>query len=110
MNFLKDYDFTTKNQNLRYGENPHQSASLYEKVYVREREKTEFKQLHGKELSYNNLTDMYSAIKMVKEFEEPCVVTVKHNSPCGIAMGENIEQAFDKAYACDDFCFWRNSP
>lgn len=92
----------SKKQNLRYGENPHQSASLYEKVYVREREKTEFKQLHGKELSYNNLTDMYSAIKMVKEFEEPCVVAVKHNSPCGIAIGENIEQAFDKAYACDE--------
>lgn len=90
-----------KVSDLRYGENPHQKASFYEKVYVKDEEKTEFKQLHGKELSYNNLTDMYSAIKIVKEFEEPCVVAVKHNNPCGLAIAENIDDAYDKAYACD---------
>lgn len=90
-----------KNAELRYGENPHQRASFYEKVYIKENEKTKFKQLHGKELSYNNLTDMYSAIKMVKEFEEPCVSCVKHNNPCGLAIGKNIDEAFDKAYECD---------
>lgn len=90
-----------KKSHLRYGENPHQRASYYEKVYVKEREKTSFKQLHGKELSYNNLTDMYSAIKIVKEFEEPCVAAIKHNNPCGLAIGKNIDEAYDKAYACD---------
>ncbi len=44
---------------------------------------------------------MYSAIKIVKEFDEPCVVAVKHNNPCGLAIGENIDEAYDKAYACD---------
>ena len=90
-----------KVEDLRYGENPHQKASFYEKVYIKDEEKTDFKQLHGKELSYNNLTDMYSAIKIVKEFDEPCVVAVKHNNPCGLAIGENIDEAYDKAYACD---------
>ena len=90
-----------KFNDLRYGENPHQNACFYEKVYVKDDEKTEFKQLHGKELSYNNLTDMYSAIKIVKEFDDPCVVAVKHNNPCGLAISENIDDAYDKAYTCD---------
>ena len=90
-----------KVNNLRYGENPHQNASFYEKVYIKDDEKTDFKQLHGKELSYNNLTDMYSAIKIVKEFDEPCVVAVKHNNPCGLAISDYIDDAYDKAYACD---------
>lgn len=90
-----------RKSHLRYGENPHQRASYYEKVYVKESEKTSFIQLHGKELSYNNLTDMYSAIKIVKEFDEPCVAAIKHNNPCGLAVGKNIDEAYDKAYACD---------
>lgn len=90
-----------KKSHLRYGENPHQRASYYEKVYVKEKEKTSFRQLHGKELSYNNLNDMYSAIKIVKEFNEPCVAAIKHNNPCGLAVGKTIDQAYDKAYACD---------
>ena len=90
-----------KKSELRYGENPHQKASLYDKVYLKNNEKADFKQLHGKELSYNNLTDMYSAVSMVKEFEEPCVVAIKHNSPCGIAIDDCIDNAFNKAYECD---------
>lgn len=90
-----------KIENLRYGENPHQSASLYEKVYFKDNEKSDFEKLHGKDLSYNNLTDMYSAIKIVKEFSEPCVVGIKHCNPSGIAIGKTIDGAFDKAYNCD---------
>ena len=84
---------------LRYGENPHQNAAFYEKVY--EENPAEWKQLHGKELSYNNYTDMYNAVRFVKEFSEPAVVGTKHNNPAGIGIGENIDEAFDKAYACD---------
>jgi len=85
---------------LRYGENPHQNAAFYEKVY--EENPAEWKQLHGKELSYNNYTDMYNAVRFVKEFSEPAVVGTKHNNPAGIGIGENIDEAFDKAYACDE--------
>ena len=84
---------------LRYGENPHQTAAFYEKVY--EENPAEWKQLHGKELSYNNYTDMYNAVRFVKEFPEPAVVGTKHNNPAGIGIGETIDEAFDKAYACD---------
>ena len=84
---------------LRYGENPHQNAAFYEKVY--EENPAEWKQLHGKELSYNNYTDMYNAVRFVKEFSEPAVVGTKHNNPAGIGIGETIDDAFDKAYACD---------
>lgn len=91
-----------KKSSLRYGENPHQQASWYEKVYVRNNEKVSFNQLHGKELSYNNLTDSYAAIKIVKEFDNPAVVGIKHANPSGIAEAETIEEAFDKAYRCDE--------
>ena len=90
-----------KVDNLRYGENPHQKASYYKKVFKTKNEKNDFKKLNGKELSYNNYTDIYSAVKMVKEFEEPCVVGIKHNNPSGIAIGNTIDEAFDKAYECD---------
>ena len=90
-----------KQENLRYGENPHQSADLYEKVYFATDEKANIKKLHGKELSYNNLTDMYAAIKIVKEFDSPAVVAIKHCNPSGIAVADNIDEAFDKAYNCD---------
>ena len=84
---------------LRYGDNPHQAAAFYEKVY--EENPAEWKQLHGKELSYNNYTDMYNAVRFVKEFSEPAVVGTKHNNPAGIGIGDTIDEAFDKAYACD---------
>lgn len=90
-----------KAQTLRYGENPHQHAAYYSDVFEGVHKMSDFEQLHGKELSYNNFTDMYSAIKMVKEFEEPCVVGVKHNNPSGLGVGNTIDEAFDKAYACD---------
>lgn len=91
-----------KINSLRYGENPHQRACAYKKAYIREKNKFDFKKIHGKELSYNNLTDIYASIKMIKEFKEPAVVCLKHASPCGIAVSKDINEAFDKAYECDN--------
>ena len=90
-----------KKQALRYGENSHQSASFYEDVIPVPFSIAEAKQLHGKELSYNNIKDADAALKMAKEFIAPTVVAVKHMNPCGIGLGENIEQAWDRAYAAD---------
>ncbi len=83
---------------LRYGENPHQKAALYKLVNG---EKTSFKQLHGKELSYNNLMDLDAAMLIVKEFSEPAAVVIKHLSPCGAAVDKNICGAYCKAYRAD---------
>ena len=85
-------------QKLRYGENPHQNAELYETDGLG---LVNAKQLQGKELSYNNFNDGDTAYKIVKEFEEPIVAIIKHANPCGIAAGENILDAFNKAYNCD---------
>ncbi|HHX70254.1 MAG: bifunctional phosphoribosylaminoimidazolecarboxamide formyltransferase/IMP cyclohydrolase [Miniphocaeibacter sp.] len=103
VDFPENITFTYRlKQNLRYGENPHQNAAFYEKIYEVPEEKGDIVQLHGKELSYNNLNDLYGAVKMVKEFEDPTAVAVKHNNPCGIASGENIYEAFKKAYEADE--------
>lgn len=91
-----------KNADLRYGENPHQKAVSYKKTYIPAAQKTNFEQLHGKVLSYNNLTDSYGAIKIVKLFDEPTVVAIKHANPCGIGSGHTIDEAYDKAYRCDE--------
>lgn len=87
---------------LRYGENPHQRASLY----INPLEDDDFsvvnwKILHGKEMSYNNYLDSESALNLVKEFQEPACVIVKHNNPCGVAIGENILEAYTKALQTD---------
>lgn len=85
---------------LRYGENPHQSAAFYEDSYRKDFVK--YNKLHGKEISYNNLNDMYAAIKAIKAFDKPAAVAIKHTNPCGIAEGDTLEEAFKKAYECDD--------
>lgn len=89
-----------KNGNLRYGENPHQSAAYYtsttEKGAMRD-----FTQLNGKELSYNNIKDMDVAFKVVSEFEETACCAVKHNSPCGVAIGASVYETYIKSYECD---------
>ena len=59
------------------------------------------RQLHGKELSFNNINDANGALETLKEFEEPCVVAVKHANPCGVAIGEDLFSAYKKAYDCD---------
>ena len=76
---------------LRYGENPHQKAALYRVADVKK--KPLFTQCHGKELSYNNIVDLYAAIDIVREFGTPVACVVKHNNPCGIAEHENLAKA-----------------
>lgn len=89
-----------KLQDLRYGENPHQKAAFY-KEKDRIGGLINLKQLQGKELSFNNLLDLNSAFELVKEFENPAVVIVKHNNPCGVAEGKTLDKAYLKAWECD---------
>lgn len=89
-----------KVQDLRYGENPHQSAAFYQ-TYNPSYSIANAKQLHGKELSYNNIQDANACIEVLKEFDGPCAVGMKHMNPCGVGIGSSIEEAWDKAYAAD---------
>ncbi|MCD2347371.1 bifunctional phosphoribosylaminoimidazolecarboxamide formyltransferase/IMP cyclohydrolase [Clostridium guangxiense] len=89
-----------KKMDLRYGENPHQSAAFYEAATGSGAMK-DFDQLNGKELSYNNIKDMDIAWKVVSEFDELVCCALKHNTPCGVAMGETPYEAYKKAYDCD---------
>ena len=86
---------------LRYGENPHQRAAFYARVGAPAHLLEGVTQLHGKELSFNNLLDLSSARELVEEFERPACAIVKHNNPCGCALGETIESAYTRAFACD---------
>jgi phosphoribosylaminoimidazolecarboxamide formyltransferase/IMP cyclohydrolase len=90
-----------KAQDMRYGENPHQSASYYSEEFIRAGSLSKAKQLWGKELSYNNINDANGALELVKEFDEPCVVACKHANPCGVGIGKNIYEAYIKAYESD---------
>lgn len=90
-----------KVDNLRYGENPHQRAAFYKEVNSGKGTMSDARQIHGKKLSFNNINDSNGAIKILKEFEEPTVVGVKHTNPSGIGSGRSIEEAFDKMYSCD---------
>ncbi|HTZ10849.1 MAG TPA: bifunctional phosphoribosylaminoimidazolecarboxamide formyltransferase/IMP cyclohydrolase [Candidatus Margulisiibacteriota bacterium] len=89
-----------KIQELRYGENPHQKAAFY-----KEKGKSEglirIRQLQGKELSFNNILDLNSALELAKEFERPAAVIVKHNNPCGAAEDNNLKKAYIAAWKCD---------
>ena len=86
---------------LRYGENPHQKAAFYAERGERAACVATAETLHGKELSYNNLLDLDSALNLVREFAEPAAVVIKHNNPCGAAVGTTLEEAFRKAYEGD---------
>jgi phosphoribosylaminoimidazolecarboxamide formyltransferase/IMP cyclohydrolase len=90
-----------KKQDLRYGENPHQSAAFYQKPLGSSFSIAAAKQLHGKELSYNNINDANAALQIVREFTEPAAVAVKHMNPCGVGVGTNIYEAFTRAYEAD---------
>lgn len=90
-----------KKQALRYGENPHQKAAFYSEPIDNESTVAAAGQLHGKELSYNNIRDADAALGIVKEFRQPAAVAVKHMNPCGIGIGETVNEAFDKAYEAD---------
>ncbi|MGH6974464.1 MAG: bifunctional phosphoribosylaminoimidazolecarboxamide formyltransferase/IMP cyclohydrolase [Stellaceae bacterium] len=89
-----------RKQTLRYGENPHQHAAFYVGGAARKGVATAH-QLQGKELSYNNLNDTDAAFELAAEFAEPAVVIVKHGNPCGVAVGDNLRAAWDKALATD---------
>ncbi|MEK5233517.1 bifunctional phosphoribosylaminoimidazolecarboxamide formyltransferase/IMP cyclohydrolase [Lysinibacillus sp. FSL K6-0232] len=88
-------------QNLRYGENPHQQAAFYQKRLGSDFSLAYATQLHGKELSYNNIQDGNAALQIVKEFDMPAAVAVKHMNPCGVGTGDTLGAAFDKAYEAD---------
>ena len=90
-----------KVQDMRYGENPHQSAAFYRNALPNTACIAEAKQLNGKELSFNNINDTNGAIELLREFKKPCAVAVKHTNPCGVAEGETLLDAYKKAYACD---------
>ncbi|MHC9536416.1 bifunctional phosphoribosylaminoimidazolecarboxamide formyltransferase/IMP cyclohydrolase [Dellaglioa sp. BT-FLS60] len=92
------YDFK---QGMRYGENSHQKAAFYQAGLPNAFSIAAAKQLHGKELSYNNIKDADAAIKVVSEFKRPAVVAMKHMNPCGVGVGENIYEAWQKAFDAD---------
>ncbi|MFA6308674.1 MAG: bifunctional phosphoribosylaminoimidazolecarboxamide formyltransferase/IMP cyclohydrolase [Clostridia bacterium] len=100
--FPENYSMTfEKVQDLRYGENPHQKAVFYKEIGANKGCITGAVQLHGKELSYNNINDANGAIDLIKEFEEPTIVAVKHANPCGVGSADNIFNAYMKAYEAD---------
>jgi len=86
---------------LRYGENPHQRAAFYVEPTVQHPCIASAEVLHGKELSYNNLLDLDSALNLVREFDEPAAVVLKHNNPCGAATAPSLVDAFQRAYEGD---------
>ncbi|WP_210495681.1 bifunctional phosphoribosylaminoimidazolecarboxamide formyltransferase/IMP cyclohydrolase [Patulibacter sp. SYSU D01012] len=90
-----------KDRTLRYGENPHQRGAYYRRAGARTHLLGGVEQLHGKELSFNNLLDLEASRAIAREFDEPAAVIVKHNNPCGAAIGDSSVQAFERALACD---------
>jgi phosphoribosylaminoimidazolecarboxamide formyltransferase/IMP cyclohydrolase len=86
---------------LRYGENPHQKGALYVASPSAAGTLAAARQIHGKELSYNNLLDLDAAMSLVREFAQPAAVVIKHNNPCGAAISTSLVEAFEKAWAGD---------
>jgi phosphoribosylaminoimidazolecarboxamide formyltransferase/IMP cyclohydrolase len=101
-NFPDTFNLTFKKiQELRYGENPHQQGAFYKDPFIGECCITNAKQLHGKELSYNNILDMETAFELIKEFKAPTAAVIKHNNPCGIASGKTTDEAYKAALEAD---------
>ncbi|HMM20082.1 MAG TPA: bifunctional phosphoribosylaminoimidazolecarboxamide formyltransferase/IMP cyclohydrolase [Selenomonadales bacterium] len=90
-----------KVQDLRYGENPHQQAAFYREKYFGGPGIASARQLHGKELSFNNIVDVEAAYAIVKEFTGPAAAIIKHTNPCGTGIGETLADAYAKAYEAD---------
>jgi phosphoribosylaminoimidazolecarboxamide formyltransferase/IMP cyclohydrolase len=88
-------------QALRYGENPHQAAAFYRALEGRAVGLAAARQLHGPELSYNNLLDISAALALLLEFDQPAAVVIKHNNPCGVGLGDGVAEALRKAKASD---------
>ena len=95
-----NYQFTKK-QDLRYGENSHQHAAFYVENDIDEASVATATQLQGKELSFNNINDTDAALECVKEFDAPACVIVKHANPCGVALGDNLLEAYERAFQTD---------
>ncbi|ART80992.1 bifunctional phosphoribosylaminoimidazolecarboxamide formyltransferase/IMP cyclohydrolase [Oceanisphaera avium] len=95
-----NYQFTKK-QDLRYGENSHQNAAFYVENILDEASVASATQLQGKELSFNNIADTDAALECVKEFSAPACVIVKHANPCGVALGDSLLQAYERAFQTD---------
>jgi phosphoribosylaminoimidazolecarboxamide formyltransferase/IMP cyclohydrolase len=94
-------DSYEKIADLRYGENPHQAAAFYARTASPTHLLDGVNQLHGKELSFNNLLDLSSARELVEDFDGPACVIVKHNNPCGCAVAPTVQAAYERAFACD---------
>jgi len=90
-----------KTQEMRYGENPHQEAAFYREHSPAEACISTARQIQGKELSYNNIADTDAALECVKQFDQPACVIVKHANPCGVAIGANMLEAYNRAYLTD---------
>ncbi|MBO0139305.1 MULTISPECIES: bifunctional phosphoribosylaminoimidazolecarboxamide formyltransferase/IMP cyclohydrolase [Vibrio] len=90
-----------KKQDMRYGENSHQAAAFYVEANQQEASVSTARQIQGKALSYNNIADTDAALECVKEFNEPACVIVKHANPCGVALGKDILEAYNRAYQTD---------
>ncbi|MDD4600667.1 Bifunctional purine biosynthesis protein PurH [bioreactor metagenome] len=90
-----------KVQNLRYGENPHQKAAFYRQKFYQGPGIANAKQLHGKELSFNNIVDIEAAYALVSEFDKPAAAIIKHTNPCGTGIGNTLAEAYTKAYEAD---------
>ncbi|MDV5054505.1 bifunctional phosphoribosylaminoimidazolecarboxamide formyltransferase/IMP cyclohydrolase [Vibrio sp. T13N] len=90
-----------KKQDMRYGENSHQAAAFYVEANPQEASVSTARQIQGKALSYNNIADTDAALECVKEFNEPACVIVKHANPCGVALGKDIIEAYNRAYQTD---------
>lgn len=90
-----------RKEELRYGENPHQPGAFYVEPNPSPATLAAAEQLHGKELSYNNLLDLDAALNLVREFAAPAAVVLKHNNPCGAGIGETLSEAFERAYSGD---------
>jgi phosphoribosylaminoimidazolecarboxamide formyltransferase / IMP cyclohydrolase len=95
------HDSYEKVTDLRYGENPHQAAAFYARTGSPTHLLDGVRQLHGKELSFNNLLDLSSARELVADFEQPACAIVKHNNPCGAATAPTAQAAYVRAFACD---------
>lgn len=100
--FPETLSFTyEKVQEMRYGENPHQKAAFYQEIGNSKGMLTNAIQLHGKELSFNNINDTNGALELLKEYTEPTIVACKHANPCGVGSADTIFESYQKAYESD---------
>ena len=100
--YPENYNLTLKKvQDLRYGENPHQSAAFYMETQTENTSIVHAEQLQGKELSFNNIIDLDAALAVILDFKEPASVIIKHTNPCGVGLAKNLVEAYKKARETD---------